>query len=85
MGRARDKSIAKQVGADAIATAKEWFGGLDKMLNALALALSLSGPTPLKFEAIGASLFKYGFSVVVREAPLPASGEHIVTDLPPSA
>ena len=44
----------------------------------LAATLGASGPTLVEPRIVGASLFKNGYAVVVRELPLPASGEVLV-------
>lgn len=47
----------------------------------LGLALS-SSPAPVETKVVSASLFKNGYAVVVREAPISGSGELVVGDLP---
>ena len=44
----------------------------------LAATLGSSGPTLIEPRIVGASLFKNGYAVIVRELPLPASGEVLV-------
>jgi len=63
------------------------------MLAALTLATVLSGPaladspraTPLKFEIVSATMFKNGYAVVTREAPISASGDYVADELPTPA
>ncbi len=52
------------------------------MLSSLAAAVTLFTPTPLKFDVVGASLFKNGYAVVVREANIPASGDYVLREIP---
>jgi hypothetical protein len=53
------------------------------MLIAL-LATSALAPVTLNLKIVTASLFKNGYAVVVREAPLPRGGEYQVEELPPA-
>ncbi|MCW5942991.1 MAG: hypothetical protein KIS66_12210 [Fimbriimonadaceae bacterium] len=55
------------------------------MIASLALASALIvAPTKLDLKITGASLFKNGYAVVVREAGVAAPGEYLIADLPES-
>ena len=43
-----------------------------------ATTLATAGPTLIEPKIVGASLFKNGYAVIVRELPLPASGEVLI-------
>lgn len=53
------------------------------MIASLALASALiAPPTKLELKITGASLFKNGYAVVVREGDVPGTGEYLIGDLP---
>ena len=51
------------------------------MLGTLLAAIAVLGPAPAP-KVIGASLFKNGYAVVMREIPVAGSGDISVTELP---